>query len=121
MGNRLVTGTKNDEGRVTFNELSIRGQLPDRLILLAIDRERDGIVLWMTRYGRVADLAKEQVAGYSVAISSMSVASPPAELGKGWFIPADRFSPALWDKLCNAKTRGLKKAGEEVVRELFAV
>lgn len=121
MANRVVTGTVSKKDTVTFNEISIEGDLPDRLLLVAIDTERGGIHLWIPPYNAIAGVAKEQVQGYSVAIPHVQIDSPPPELGESWFIPANRFSPERWSELCTARTRGLKKAGEEVLTELFGV
>ena len=121
MSHRLVTGTVNEDDRVTFNEVSIKGDLPDRLVLMAIDPVREGIHLWVPPYREVANLIKPQAEGYSVSIRYVSISCPPAELGAGYFFPSDRFSDERWEKLLKARTRALKKAGEEAIADLFGL
>jgi hypothetical protein len=106
---RLVVSSVR-QGRVGFNQVVMeQQQAPAGVMLVAIDKA-NGLYVWLKPFEVVAAASSPQAPGYSRALPSFEVASPPAFLGPAVFIPASQIPVETWNELPGLKTNALNRA-----------
>jgi hypothetical protein len=119
MATRLCASTIK-ERRASFNQVALESDIPDRVVLVGIDKEA-GVRVWVRKYSDIASLTREQHSGYSRHLGPFDVDDAPAELGRCIDIPADWFPEGVWATLTSASTNTLHKAAEDALRVVFGL
>lgn len=107
---RLVAGTINARGRVTFNQVTQvqATDLPEEIVLVAV-LPNEGLYVWRLPHEDVDVEAHEQHAGYSRQVGPIDPNHPPPWLGAPAIVGSGDIDPALWKQITSARTNTLKK------------